>query len=229
MAITPKLSATFVEASQAQKHLTINSFMLLADAVVQASVKSVKLLNSPPTTPVPINGDTYIIGTLPTGVWSGFPSYLTAYQDNVWKLYKPSIGWLVYNTTTLSYWYCVAGATAETIDWVILPVIPLNSGTVRDAVIITASTTLDVFGSGLKTYIISPQNNAPVNLKLPTAILNKGIYRIKINDTSPISVNVGCVVTTQTINNVSGATGITATAGSYYDFASDNTKWLRIS
>jgi Ice-binding-like/Protein of unknown function (DUF2793) len=63
--------------------------------------------NTPPVSPV--NGQTYIVGTAPTGVWAGQANAVAYWandpQDGVvstpqWEFYTPQAGWTFYNQAT---------------------------------------------------------------------------------------------------------------------------------
>jgi hypothetical protein len=51
--------------------------------------------NTPPTSPT--DGDAYIIGTSPTGVWSGNARKIAIYETSAWVIYTPQDGWMVFD------------------------------------------------------------------------------------------------------------------------------------
>jgi hypothetical protein len=78
-------------------------------ALVMPNVISV-FGNTPPASPV--NGQTYIVGTAPTGLWAGQPNTIAYWaldpQDGVattgiWEFYVPQAGWTCYNQATGTY------------------------------------------------------------------------------------------------------------------------------
>lgn len=93
MASSNKLALTFMEASQAQKHVTFNDALVALDAIVMLSVKGL-FTNTPPGSPAA--GDRYITGGAPTGAWAGQAGKLTAWQDGAWRFYSPQIGWVCF-------------------------------------------------------------------------------------------------------------------------------------
>ena len=90
MTNTPNLSLPYLAAGQAQKHVTLNDSLRMLDAIVQLSVFS-RVLATPP--PSPANGQSYIVPTGATGVWSGQAGKIAAFQDGVWMIYTPVEGW----------------------------------------------------------------------------------------------------------------------------------------
>lgn len=51
--------------------------------------------NTPPSSPS--DGDAYIIGTSPTGAWSGNARKIAIYEGSAWVIYSPQPGWQVYD------------------------------------------------------------------------------------------------------------------------------------
>jgi hypothetical protein len=91
---TTKLQLPQIAAAQAQKHVTHNEGLLILDQVVQISIKGL-LTNTPPGSPA--DGDAYITGGAPTGVWVGQPGKLATWQDGSWKFYSPRKGFIAFN------------------------------------------------------------------------------------------------------------------------------------
>jgi hypothetical protein len=89
---TPNLSLPELVASQSQPHLTLNSALRRLDAVVQLSVASIT--NTPPGSPV--DGDRYIVGTAPSGVWVGREDNVAAYIGTEWVYFQPMLGWVAF-------------------------------------------------------------------------------------------------------------------------------------
>ena len=68
MDATPNLSLPYIMAAQSQKHVTHNEAIRALDAIVQLAVLD-RDLTAPPGSPA--DGARYIVGTSPTGAWSG--------------------------------------------------------------------------------------------------------------------------------------------------------------
>lgn len=63
----------------------INEAVIVIDALLQLGVQSVGD-NSPPGSPA--EGDRYIVGTLPSGAWSGHAGQLARYESAAWHFYN---------------------------------------------------------------------------------------------------------------------------------------------
>lgn len=87
---TPNLSLPLLLPSQAQKHVTHNEALRLLDMVVQLSVLD-WALSDPPD--VPIEGDRYIVGPGPTGVWAGQAGKVAVWSSGAWDFLAPVQGW----------------------------------------------------------------------------------------------------------------------------------------
>jgi hypothetical protein len=93
MANSPNLTLPYLDAAQAQKHITHNDALRILDALVQPAVLS-RVLTVPPATPA--DGDRYIVPTGATGDWSSQAGSIAAYQDGAWAYYGPRVGWIVW-------------------------------------------------------------------------------------------------------------------------------------
>lgn len=87
---THLLKLPYILAAQSQKHVTHNEALRALDALVHLSVAD-KDLSTPPGAPA--EGDRYIVGSSPTGAWSGHALKIAAYQDGAWLFYAPVAGW----------------------------------------------------------------------------------------------------------------------------------------
>jgi hypothetical protein len=65
---SPILGLTMMSASQAQKEVVFNNFLIAMDALFRGSVLDTTL-TAPPVSPA--LGDAYIVAASPTGAWSG--------------------------------------------------------------------------------------------------------------------------------------------------------------
>lgn len=107
---TPRLALPFIQAAQSQKHVTVNESLVLMDSSVQPSVISVGG-NTPPSAPV--DGDMYVIGTAPTGLWAGQGNKVANLINGAWAFVPPFEGFRVYNQATEGDWrFTSAGSWA---------------------------------------------------------------------------------------------------------------------
>lgn len=82
MSQTSRLGLPFIEPGQAQKELFHNEALRLIDVAVAAAVETVGA-NTPPVSPV--DGQCYIVGTAPTGVWAGHAGAIAGYAAGGWR------------------------------------------------------------------------------------------------------------------------------------------------
>ncbi len=93
MSETTNLGLPFIQASQAQKHVTHNEALLALDALVQTGIVD-RDLTSPPASP--LEGDAYIPAVGSTGGWTGKDLNIASWQDGAWNFHAPKKGWIVY-------------------------------------------------------------------------------------------------------------------------------------
>lgn len=90
---TARLALPFIAPGQAQKELFHNEALARIDAALQASVVAAGL-DTPPDAPAP--GQCWIVGTAPTGAWSGQADALAAWTDGGWRFVAPFAGMTVW-------------------------------------------------------------------------------------------------------------------------------------
>lgn len=90
MSNTPNLSLPFLEAAQAQKHVTVNESLRALDTLVHLSVKRDDLA-APPGSPV--EGERHIVDASATGDWTGQEGNVAVWQDGAWVFLVPQTGW----------------------------------------------------------------------------------------------------------------------------------------
>ncbi|KAB7741589.1 DUF2793 domain-containing protein [Parvibaculum sedimenti] len=106
MSETLHLKLPYLEAAQAQKHVTVNDGLRALDALVQLSVTS-RALNTPPSTPV--EGDRYIVAAAPTGAWSAAAGEVAAFVDGMWSFFAPQMGWRAFDESAGEFVYWTGG------------------------------------------------------------------------------------------------------------------------
>ena len=79
----------FLEAGQAQKELVHNEALALVDMAMQAAVEAADV-DVPPAAPVP--GQCWIVGSAPTGAWSGHAGAIAGWSGNGWRFVPPREG-----------------------------------------------------------------------------------------------------------------------------------------
>ena len=78
-----------IEAGQAQKEVFHNEAVTLIDLLVQASVVAAGL-DTPPASPAA--GQAWIVGTAPTGVWTGHANAVAGWTQGGWRFLPPREG-----------------------------------------------------------------------------------------------------------------------------------------
>ncbi len=113
---SPNLVLPYIQAAQAQKHITHNEAIRALDAIVQISVAD-RDLSAPPGSPT--EGSRYLVAAAPTGAWSGQAGKIAAWQDGGWLFYTPKAGWLAYvadESILIAYsgsaWTSVSGSSS---------------------------------------------------------------------------------------------------------------------
>lgn len=96
---SPNLILPYIQASQAQKHITHNEAIKLLDGVVQLAVIS-RVLTAPPGSPV--DGDRYIVASSATGIWAGWDLNVAYFADGAWTRLVPRPGWNAYSVADSS-------------------------------------------------------------------------------------------------------------------------------
>lgn len=89
MSDTPLLGLPLIAASQAQKHVTHNEALLLADALIHLSVLS-RTVASPPAAG---DGARFLLPPDPGGAWAGQKGRIALMQGGGWVFITPRAGW----------------------------------------------------------------------------------------------------------------------------------------
>src|SRR3954468_10962227 len=94
MTDTPNLGLPFIEASQAQKHVTHNEALRILDAAIQIAVADLTR-TSPPVSPA--EGERHVVASGATGAWAGHGNAIATWQDGAWAFLVPRAGWCVWS------------------------------------------------------------------------------------------------------------------------------------
>ncbi len=92
--LSARLGLPLMAAGQAQKELTHNEALLIADFASFPVVESA-VLSAPPIAPQP--GQCWIIGAAPTGEWQGKVSQIACWSLAGWRYITPRAGFGVYD------------------------------------------------------------------------------------------------------------------------------------
>lgn len=83
------LALPFLDAAQAQKHVTVNEALARLDALVHLSVSA--RVTAPPASA--IEGDRVLVGASATGAFSGQANKIAAFLAGGWSFLTPQTGW----------------------------------------------------------------------------------------------------------------------------------------
>jgi hypothetical protein len=143
MSQSTNLALPYLAASQSQKHVTVNEGLRFLDVLVQISVKSA-VLSAPPGSPG--DGQRWIIGPAPTGLWSGRATQIAAWQDGAWVFYAPKDGWLAWNEATLTSLIFSAGSWVSLIGALLAAGVADTAFTLTDDADPTKKATFELAG-----------------------------------------------------------------------------------
>lgn len=89
---TPKAKLHELTLTTAQQATTVNADLSIIDQGIDGTVKS-RGVNTPPGSPS--DGDAYIVGTSPTGVWAGKGNQIAFWRNSAgaWQFMTPLEGW----------------------------------------------------------------------------------------------------------------------------------------
>lgn len=93
MAISPNLKLSYLAPAQAQKHVTVNEGLAELDALVHCAVLGMGRNDPPPA----VEGDRWLVGTAPSGAWSGQAGRIASWRNGGWAFSAPKAGWRVYD------------------------------------------------------------------------------------------------------------------------------------
>jgi hypothetical protein len=117
--LSDRLKLPLLAAAQAQKEMTHNEALALADIAVQAVVQTVAQASVPA---LPTLGQCWIVGSSPTGAWAGQAGAIAAWTSGGWRFLAPFEGMLVWSIADsvmvrrgVSTWV-IGGVTAATLS-----------------------------------------------------------------------------------------------------------------
>ena len=94
--VSDRLKLPLLAAAQAQKEVTHNEALALADIAVQAVVQAVAPTNVPAS---PVVGQCWIVGAAPTGAWTGRAGNIAGWTSGGWRFVAPFEGMRVWSLT----------------------------------------------------------------------------------------------------------------------------------
>jgi len=92
--LSPRLGLPYLQASQAQKHVTHNDALQRLDQLVQLRLTTVAA-TTPAEDPAP--GECHALAAGPGGLWSGQGGQLACWDGVAWQFLPPAEGWLAWD------------------------------------------------------------------------------------------------------------------------------------
>lgn len=93
---SPRFAIPFLFSGQAQKEYFVNEAHALVDALLHPAIEGER--DSPPSTPA--DGECWLIGDTPTGIWEDHAGALASYQTGGWIFAAPRDGLRVLDRST---------------------------------------------------------------------------------------------------------------------------------
>lgn len=91
---TDRLALPLLSSGQAQKEVTHNEALALADILVQPVVQAIAPSSIPPS---PSLGQCWIVGVGATGAWAGHDGALAGWTSGGWRFVSPFVGMTVWS------------------------------------------------------------------------------------------------------------------------------------
>jgi hypothetical protein len=88
--ISPRLLLPYLQAAQAQKHVTHNEALRRLDGLVNLTVED-RNRSTPPTNPV--EGTAYLVAAGASGLWAGWSGDIALWANGAWMRLPARIGW----------------------------------------------------------------------------------------------------------------------------------------
>jgi Protein of unknown function (DUF2793) len=90
---SPRFALPFLFAGQAQKEFTVNELAARLDSLIACTVEASQ--SAPPSSPV--DGQSWLVGTAPSGDWSGQAGKIAARIGGGWVFFAPPEGMTVHD------------------------------------------------------------------------------------------------------------------------------------
>ncbi len=90
MTSSPRVGLPYLDAAQAQKHVTMNEALARVDMAAAGRVETMDL-GSPPASPV--EGDAHIVAAGAVGEWAGQDNNVAVFLNGGWDFIQPWAGW----------------------------------------------------------------------------------------------------------------------------------------
>lgn len=206
MSDSTHLSLPFVEAAQAQKHVTVNEALSRLDALVHLAVESATETVPPGS---PTEGARWIVGDEATSTWAGEDGKVAAWIDGAWVFLIPKAGWQAWVAATRTL------MIHDGVTWLAGP-----AGTVAALTPNKAATNIETVEID---HTLLPGASNDTALTIPDRAIVFGVTgRVLIDITGPaswtlgVSADPGRYGTTIGVSAGSTVNGVSGTPTAYY-------------
>lgn len=90
---SPRLGLLYLDAAQAQKHVTVNEALARLDMACAARIESMSLTVPPQS---PVEGDAHIVASGATDAWAGHDGEVAVFLNGGWDFVAPWVGWTLW-------------------------------------------------------------------------------------------------------------------------------------
>lgn len=108
MSNSPRIGLTYLDAAQAQKHVTVNEALARLDAVAAGRAETMALASPPGS---PSEGEAHIVPAGAGGAWTGQEGMVAVFLNGGWDFIAPWTGWKLWVAGESGY------ATFDGTDW----------------------------------------------------------------------------------------------------------------
>ena len=208
---TPNLSMPFIQAAQAQKHVTHNEAIEVLDLVVQLTLEAVDVTSAPVA---PVEGRAWGVGGGATGLWSGQDGVIATWRGGGWLFVSPQEGWRAWvrDLAELRVWTGSAWALANEVTFDNLPGVGINatSDSTNRLAVSSPATLLNNAGAGHQVKINKATAGDTGSLLYQTGWSGRAEMGLAGNDDFSIKVSAdgGSWTTALAIGAADGHVGI---------------------
>jgi hypothetical protein len=181
------LGIPYIDTNQSQPDVTHNDALVMIQVLLANGVWQIGL-NTPPSSPV--NGDAYVIGTSPSGIWVGKDNCIAAYYQDQWyyipgfdsdgtqiEMTELQVGLMVYSKADKDFFIWEDNGSPSVLAW---NATGLGAGTIGVAVedegssVLAEATTLNFVGDAVT--VTTPGGSEA------TVTITSGLSGIEVSD-----------------------------------------------
>ena len=205
------LNLPFLQAAQAQKHVTHNAALERLDVVVHLVLQSFAETTPPPS---PAEGQVWAIGAAPVDGWAGHAGALAAWSNNGWLFVTPRAGWCAARGAELRIWDGTAWVAPDLPPLQDLPGVGIGTGydATNRLAVKSAASLFDNQGQGHQLKINKAATGDTAALLFQTGFSGRAEIGTLGDDRFAVTVSADGSAW-QTALDISPATGLTSVLG----------------